>query len=60
LGDLKTFTTGLGAFLGLLLPFLAHEVRMSHAYLLSQEWGQKTPKRTQAGGITLLIINKGM
>ena len=28
LGDLKTFTTGLGAFLGLLLPFLAHEVRM--------------------------------
>ena len=32
-----TFTTGLGMFLGLFPPFLAHEVGMDHAYLLSQE-----------------------
>ena len=32
-----TFTTGLGTFVGLFPPFLAHEVGMVHPYLLSQE-----------------------
>ena len=35
--DKMTYTTGIGTFWGLLPPFLAHEVGMDHAYLLSQE-----------------------
>jgi len=50
-----TYTAGPGPFLGLMPPFLAHEVGIQYAYLLSQEWRQKTQKRTRAGGITQLI-----
>ena len=53
--DQKSYSAGAGTFLGLLPPFLAHEVGVLHPYLLSQEWRQKTQKCTSTGGKRRLV-----